>query len=284
MKYNGVTGSGNWPVNKWIKLEVTFTTQGSDTQAYISNYFGAQKGDTMYFCGAQCEQKSYYTPYANSSRSTTNTWKDRSTNNYHTSGLNNMTGTEAAHYRDGHVIMPIANSYLNFTGGSSGDYAPVGHRAALNTAKTWEVWCKFDSIPASSTYDSIFQKSANWNNQGGILLQLIYGNLRFSYGGYWADLVITANSNLSTNTWYHIVGTGEDTGSGILMKGYLNGVFKNSLTRANAFVPTNTNVLTIGNGNGGPMDGQIGIFRAYEQILTADEILSNYNALKGRFS
>ena len=38
MKYNGTTGSSNWPVNKWIKLEITFTTQSSDTQTYISNY------------------------------------------------------------------------------------------------------------------------------------------------------------------------------------------------------------------------------------------------------
>ena len=113
---------------------------------------------------------------------------------------------------------------------------------------------------------------------------MIYGNLRFSYGGGWGDLIIETISNMSTNTWYQVVGTGEDTGSGILQKGYLNGVYKGSSTRASAFVPTNTYALYLGTGNGGNMNGQIGIFRVYSGILTAAEVLSNYNATKGRYS
>jgi len=281
MKYNGTTGSSNWPVNKWIKLEITFTTQGSDTQTYISNYFGSQVGDTMYFCAAQSEQKSYYSPFADSSRSATDGWKDRTTNN-NDGTLTNMVGTGAGHYRDGQVIMPVANSYLDFDG--SDDRVQISHSTQLNNAKSWEIWFKIDSFPDTSTYDSVFSKTANWNQQGGILLSLIYGNLRFSYGGYWADLTIESISNMNTNTWYQVVGTGEYTGSGILMKGYLNGVYKGSLTRTAAFVPTNTNALYLGFGSGGTMNGQIAIFRVYEQTLTAAEVLSNYNATKQRFS
>ena len=191
---------------------------------------------------------------------------------------------ESTHYRDGQVIMPVANSYLDFDG--SDDHVKIDHSTQLNNAKTWEIWINIDSFPAISTYDSVFSKTANWNNYGGILLSMIYGHLRFSYGGYWADVSIEQLSNMSTGTWYQVVGTGQflGAGSGVLMKGYLNGVYKNSLTRTEAFVPTNTNALYLGDGSGGTMNGKIGLFRVYEDILTDAEILSNYNATKNRFT
>ena len=231
----------------------------------------------------QFEDKTYSTPFANLSRSATDGWKDLSTND-HDGSLINGTVTGATHYRDGQVIMPLTSAYLDFDG--SDDHVKIDHSTQLNNAKTWEIWINIDSFPASSTLKSVFQKSANWNNYGGILLSMIYGHLRFSYGGYWADVSIEQLSNMSTGTWYQVVGTGQflGAGSGVLMKGYLNGVYKNSLTRTEAFVPTNTNALYLGDGNGGTMNGKIGLFRVYEDILTAAEILSNYNATKNRFT
>ena len=231
----------------------------------------------------QFEDKTYSTPFANLSRSATDGWKDLSTND-HDGSLINGTVTGATHYRDGQVIMPLTSAYLDFDG--SDDHVKIDHSTQLNNAKTWEIWINIDSFPAISTSDSVFSKTANWNNFGGILLSMIYGHLRFSYGGYWADVSIEQLSNMSTNTWYQVVGTGQflGAGSGVLMKGYLNGVYKNSLTRTEAFVPTNTNALYLGDGNGGTMNGKIGLFRVYEDILTAAEILSNYNATKNRFT
>ena len=231
----------------------------------------------------QFEDKTYSTPFANLSRSATDGWKDLSTND-HDGSLINGTVTGATHYRDGQVIMPLTSAYLDFDG--SDDHVKIDHSTQLNNAKTWEIWINIDSFPASSTSDSVFHKSANWNNYGGILLSMIYGHLRFSYGGYWADVSIEQLSNMSTGTWYQVVGTGQflGAGSGVLMKGYLNGVYKNSLTRTEAFVPTNTNALYLGDGSGGTMNGKIGLFRVYGDILTAAEILSNYNATKNRFT
>lgn len=246
-----------------------------------SSYTGTSGNKKAYICGLNYNTLAYAVPSFD--RSATNGWVDRSGNS-NSGTLTNMIGTEVTHYRDGQVIMPVANSYLDFDG--SDDHVKIDHSTQLNNAKTWEIWINIDSFPASSTYDSIFSKTANWNNFGGILLSMIYGHLRFSYGGYWADVSIEQLSNMSTNTWYQVVGTGQflGSGSGVLMKGYLNGVYKNSLTRTEAFVPTNTNALYLGDGNGGTMNGKIGLFRVYEDILTAAEILSNYNATKGRFS
>ena len=246
-----------------------------------AEYTGVLGSKKAYICGLNYNTKAYAVPSFD--RSATDGWVDRSGNS-NDGTLVNGTDTGVSHYRDGQVIMPIANSYLDFDG--TDDHVKIDHSTKLNNAKTWEIWINIDSFPASSTLKSVFQKSANWNNDGSILLSMIYGNLRFSYGGYWGGVTIEQLSNMSTGTWYQVVGTGQflGAGSGVLMKGYLNGVYKAALTDTSAFVPTNSNALYLGDGNGGTMNGKIGLFRVYEDILTAAEILSNYNATKNRFT
>ena len=267
----------------WYRVRRTRT--GSSNYISLAGFTGITAMKKIYISGWQLEKKQYATPVTSpaTSRSATDGWVDRSDNS-NDGTLVNGADTGVSHYRDGEVIMPVSASYLDLDG--SNDRVDIDHSTQLNNAKTWEIWINIDSFPASSTYDSVFHKSANWNNFGGILLSMIYGHLRFSYGGYWADVSIEQLSNMSTGTWYQVVGTGQflGTGVGVLMKGYLNGVYKNSLTRTEAFVPTNSNTLYLGYGNGGYMNGKIGLFRVYEDILTAAEILSNYNATKGRFS
>lgn len=285
MYYPSSDGSGTGTVTDvgggWYRVRRTRT--GSSNYISLAGFTGIAAMKKIYISGWQLEKKQYTTPVTSpaTSRSATDGWKDLSTND-HDGSLLNGTNTGVNYYRDGQVIMPVANSYLDFDG--SDDHVKIDHSTQLNNAKTWEIWINIDSFPASSTYDSVFQKSANWNNYGGILLSMIYGHLRFSYGGYWADLSIEQLSNMSTGTWYQVVGTGEPLSTGVLMKGYLNGVYKNSLTRTEAFVPTNTNALYLGDGSGGTMNGKIGLFRVYEDVLSAAEILSNYNATKNRFT
>ncbi len=287
MYYPSSDGSGTGTVTDvgggWYRVRRTRT--GSSNYISLAGFTGISAMKKIYISGWQLEKKQYTTPVTSpaTSRSATDGWKDLTTN-AHDGSLLNGTNTGVNYYRDGQVIMPVANSYLDFDG--SDDHVKIDHSTQLNNAKTWEIWINIDSFPASNANDSVFQKSDNWNNFGGILLSMIYGHLRFSYGGYWADVSIEQLSNMSTGTWYQVVGTGQflGAGSGVLMKGYLNGVYKNSLTRTEAFVPTNTRALYLGDGNGGTMNGKIGLFRVYEDTLTAAEILSNYNATKNRFT
>ena len=280
---SGTSTTGVTAGSDWVYISKTFTaTNTQTTNPYIRTSYTSTQG---YFLvdDFQIENKTYSTPFANTTRSATDGWKDLTTND-HDGSLLNGTVTGATHYRDGQVIMPVANSYLDFDG--SDDYVMIDHSTQLNNAKTWEIWINIDSFPASNTLDSVFQKSANWNNDGGILLSMIYGSLRFSYGGYWGGVTIEQLSNMSTGTWYQVVGTGQflGAGAGVLMKGYLNGAYKAALTDTSAFVPTNSNTLYLGYGNGGTMNGKIGLVRVYEDTLTAAEILSNYNATKNRFT
>ena len=287
MYYPSSDGSGTGTVTDvgggWYRVRRTRT--GSSNYISLAGFTGIAAMKKIYISGWQLEKKQYATPVTSpaTSRSATDGWKDLTTND-HDGSLLNGTNTGVNYYRDGQVIMPVANSYLDFDG--SDDHVKIDHSTQLNNAKTWEIWINIDSFPAISTYDSVFSKTANWNNDGGILLSMIYGSLRFSYGGNWGGVNIEDLSNMSTNTWYQVVGTGQflGAGAGVRNKGYLNGVYKSVLTDTSAFIPTNTNALYLGDGNGGTMNGKIGLFRVYEDILTDAEILSNYNATKERFT
>ena len=64
---------------------------------------------------------------------------------------------------------------------------------------------------------------------------------------------------------------------------YINGVLQNS--QANTSNSTNSNPIVLMARNGGAADqvGNVGPVQIYNRALSANEVLHNYNALKGRF-
>jgi hypothetical protein len=160
------------------------------------------------------------------------------------------------------------------------DYVVLTNASTPLTNLSYETILKIDSIPASNTYRSIWQKSADWNGSTGISLQMIYGYLTFSYGSFWGGSVSYDLSNLTVGNWYHIVGTSNNVSSGT-SKMYINGSLV--ATGANAATPTSTSDLTLGYGNGGGFLGNISIFKTYSRTLSASEILQNYTVQRKRF-
>ena len=159
----------------------------------------------------------------------------------------------------------------------TGDNFVLSNQTAHITAKTWGIWLKFGSIPASNTFDSIFSKTANWNVATGISLQMIYGLLRWSWGENWGGSAYVSLSTLSTGTWYYVVGTS----SGSVTSLYINGDLKD--TGAPVVTPSDGSPLYIGTGSGGTMTGSISRFEIYSIELTAAQVLQNFNAQKGRY-
>lgn len=288
MKYNGTTGSSNWPVNKWIKLEITFTTQSSDTQTYISNYIGSQVGDTMYFCAPQSEQKSYYSPFADSSRSATDGWKDRTTNNNHGT-LTNMIGTGASHYRDGQVIMPVSNSYLEFDG--SDDYVSIPQFDFTST-HSLEWWFNTDNL--TEKYSGGYAgHMLCWGHSPSERIQLrTNGGIRiYIHDGSSGINFDTSNFSVTAGEWTHITATLDWIGKSV--KFYQNGVLKDTIDISSMgswnytgasnpydYIDFGRNVSN----NNIFYDGKLASIKIYNKVLTAAEVLSNYNATKERFS
>ena len=108
----------------------------------------------------------------------------------------------------------------------------------------------------------------------------------------WSGTYISENSPtyLNTNTYWQVVFTASVAGGGVLQNYYLNGGFKfgpygwtknpfsgnNNITLAMHSAGAVTNPLSISK-------PAFAIFKFYNRVLSASEILQNYNATKGRF-
>jgi hypothetical protein len=107
--------------------------------------------------------------------------------------------------------------------------------------------------------------------------------------GIASQIAYSINST-PTGVWYHLAGVFMN-GSGNF---YLNGVFQNTVTYSatvNGSTPCTGNWLigtelyngTTSSNTIGPMNGNVGQVMAYNRIISANEILQNYNATKSRF-
>ena len=145
------------------------------------------------------------------------------------------------------------------------------------------------NIPVSSSQYSInVWFSATSFGSGGLVGWGAYNNnnsvtaLRFNSNGfrhYWwgSDLDITLS--MSTNTWYNVVALYNGTTRQI----WLNAQLVAQDTPSTHNVPYATN-LTIGVTNSTEyFSGKIATSQIYNRGLSADEVLQNYNATRGRF-
>ena len=236
--------------------------------------------------GAQVvEAKNYITPFVLSSRSATNGWVDRSGNS-NSGTLTNMIGTGVTHYRDGQVIMPVANSYLDFDG--SNDYVVVtnGMNSLVGTsATTFAAWIYIDTV--TSSWDGIIANKVN-ATEGIALLVSNTQKIFFQYDSTSGNYAIDGGSNIPTAEWTYVVAT-YDTSYGY--KTYMNGSLNAQETDTGKSIASSGDMtFNIGaqrSSSGNPsayFPGKIARVEVYNKALTAAEVLSNYNATKGRFS
>jgi hypothetical protein len=109
-----------------------------------AEYTGVLGSKKAYICGLNYNTKAYALPSFD--RSATDGWVDRSGNS-NDGTLVNGTDTGVSHYRDGQVIMPVANSYLDFDG--TNDYVVTSSNYSLSGSQTFEVWFMIGGGPSS---------------------------------------------------------------------------------------------------------------------------------------
>lgn len=170
-----------------------------------------------------------------------------------------------------------------FTFDGVNDIATAGYNTALDTqTPTVEVWVKTNATSQNgfwfekgsvNTQYSLFQEGA-----------VIQWRQFMSSGQGLVNLSTTTATYMNTSNWYQVVGT-YTSGSRIL---YINGVQVNSDTQAGT-IATNSSGMSIGayGGNSGSnsywYNGALSICRVYNRVLTAAEVLQNFNATKGRY-
>ena len=229
----------------------------------INNTTFNSSTDFVYIKNFQIEQNTHCTPWTATSRSDTASLID----------LKRSTDIDVG------GISFSATAQAEFDG--SDDKITLSHANSPVTNVSYEMVVKFDTLPATNSYKSIWQKQANWNNAGGVMMQFIYNSFRWSYGNSWSGAVTYPQSNFTTGKYYHIVGT-VDNINGANAKLYLNGVQVGSTGTGSKL--NTTAVLNIGEGNGGRLDGSLGVFKMYSNTLTAEDVKQNFNTYKNRFN
>ena len=249
--------------DEWVNYSLPINPQDTTSmQLYIGSH-DSHKGKEFLIYGAQLEASSDKSPFVDGTRSDTASLIDlKRTTNIDTTNISFDSLTGQPHF-DG-----------------TDDKITLSHANSPTSNKSFEMVVKFDSLPATNSYKSIWQKQSNWNQTGGIMMQFIYGAFRFSYGDHWGGSATYGQANFTTGKYYHIVGTVDNT-SGANAKLYLNGILVATGTGSQ---PTTTSVLNIGEGNGGRLDGPLDVFKMYSETLTQEDVTQNFNAYKNRFN
>ena len=160
----------------------------------------------------------------------------------------------------------------------TGDYINLGNSSTLSLSKyTFSVWVKL-----SNTNNQTFIGKGLSKNYGfGIYNSNIYHNIKTS-AGWGGNELTSVSGNISINTWQNVVGTYDE----VNIKVYVGGEFKSLLAKAGpiTYTSVNTEIGHIGdNYSGYYVNGNIGPIHIYNRALSAEEVLSNYNGLRGRF-
>lgn len=214
-----------------------------------------------------------YSSYTGSGTS----WNDLSGNGY------NGTLTSSPTF----ISTEPKNFYFN------GNYALLpantanGYNGDTLTVETWIRHNTFGGVGTGRSYVSNWS-SFNVNNQRGFILRTYdtqtYPSFWWCWGGgnYYAEG--PSGYVMQTGKIYHIVATYEKN---VAMKIYING----NLEHTTSNYTSNTILFDTSNGthigyspiNTSYMDGNIYLARVYNRVLSATDVLQNYNATKFRF-
>jgi hypothetical protein len=186
-------------------------------------------------------------------------WRDLTANNNNGSLVNGPTFSSA---NGGSIAFDGTNDYINVN--------------------------SFADILSSTSYTKIswfYINSYRYNiiSGGGSAQHAFWlagtNKLNAGHNGSWSTVVST--TSLALNTWYFGAVT-FDTTSGWRL--YINGI--QEATSANTTTFSGTGGVLIGAFDLGAnlFDGRISIASIYNRVLSASEILQNYNALKSRFN
>jgi hypothetical protein len=150
-----------------------------------------------------------------------------------------------------------------------------------NAGITFEGWYNLANI---TTDDGLFTIRASGDGNW-------FWNIRPGGADFWVGYSTSTATNVVSitnpftgrlNTWTHIA-TSFTSGSLVT---YLNGATVNTTSIAGTVNITSGAVFTIGNYSAPgtySMQGKISVFKTYNRALSAQEVLQNYNATKGRF-
>ena len=256
--------------NSWYLTTYTFRFNNNPTGKCMLTFGIVTGGNTAYvgetfdIYEAQFEVKDHRTSYASGTRSSTQ-------------GLIDLIGNSTVNLAN---VSFDANSQMTFDG--TNDSLVITNNSTLkNNNTSIEFVIKYLNTP----YGDIIQFGVG----SGTYAQYYYR----AYSGYswwnWYPVgtgygeIAIPNAALPINTYHHIVMTGNDQG---YVQFYINGVAQSGATRTANSQPANwtpANLTVGGYSWDGYSSSVIPLVKIYSRVLTASEVLQNYQAVKSRF-
>jgi uncharacterized protein (TIGR02145 family) len=196
------------------------------------------------------------------------TWTDLSGNNNHGTLINGPTYSST---NGGSLVLDGSNDYVDF--GNSASLRDIGGTTNI-TVSGWAYYTAYGG--GGQSYSVITVKGAPWT----WLLENYLDTFRFRIVAGGADVSVDDVTTHQLNVWYNVVGTYD----GSNMRLYINGVLKNTVPQTGALA-TNSETAKIGTwqGTNYNLTGRVSNVSIYNRVLTAAEVLENYNALRSRF-
>ena len=168
-------------------------------------------------------------------------------------------------------------NYLDFNGVD--DQVIIPSLGSSYSNYSLEFWIAQNGTPSGSRFYS-------WNAGGTFTVRYITSPQKFQFhynplDGSPSSASVNGNSLSDTvnGVWHHVVVTNDSSVGAIV---YTDGVAGSTGEAAVAL--NNGHILGTGYAGVVPMKCNIASFKIYSKALTAAEVLSNYNATKGRFS
>lgn len=177
----------------------------------------------------------------------------------------------------------VNNKFFSFNGLTNSRLIRIQNSTLLDTqTPSVEVWIRTDN----TTQNGFWFEKGNVNTQYSLFQEsnTVQWRQNLTSGLSTLTTITPTTAGINTTNWFQVVATFV-TGSRRL---YVNGVLKNSDTQAGT-INTNSVGMSIGayggydGGRGFYYGGDIAVVRVYNKVLDANEVLNNYNVLKGRF-
>jgi hypothetical protein len=176
-----------------------------------------------------------------------------------------------------------------FTFNGSTTQVSVADNASLETGSTndltMEVWMYPSSISGSQVILGKFNNGGSANDVSNSIRSnaaTVYAQIGNGAGTY----INSPTYTYTANKWYHVIFVFK-RGSTKTLETFVNGKSIGSTTHTLSSILNSTNNLFIGRYNGGEFaqnySGKIGIVRLYNRALSTTEIITNFNANRGRY-
>ena len=191
---------------------------------------------------------------------------------------NNLTGTLSA--------TTFTDPYFTYNGTNSTTYTADNSLLEPSSGDfTVEIWVNQSVFSGSSRV--LIGKTDNGLASGwGYGLRTNPAGATYFEVGNGTTSLPSPSYNVTTNTWYQIVGVWTNIASNSIEL-YVNGNSQGSNSHSFTSVKNTTSPLYIGSFNGGQfsqwLNGDVGIVRIYNDALTSSEVLQNFNADKSKY-